>query len=76
MAALLCAATSRSRVLLILDDLDWADKPTHLLLRHLLRHPQLTRLLVVGTVATARSGASTRSSTCSPTCGASAATTA
>ena len=49
-AALLCAATSRSPVLLIIDDLDWADKPTHLLLRHLLRHPQLHRLLVVGTV--------------------------
>ena len=49
-AALLCAATSRAPVLLILDDLDWADKPTHLLLRHLLRHPQLTRLLVIGTV--------------------------
>ena len=49
-ATLLCAATSRSPVLLILDDLDWADKPTHLLLRHLLRHPLLTGLLVIGTV--------------------------
>ncbi len=49
-ATLLCTVTSRSPVLLILDDLDWADKPTHLLLRHLLRHPQLTRLLVIGTV--------------------------
>lgn len=49
-AALLGAATARAPVLLILDDLDWADKPTHLLLRHLLRHPQLTRLLVLGTV--------------------------
>jgi len=49
-ATLLCAATSRSPVLLILDDLDWADKPTHLLLRHLFRHPLLTGLLVIGTV--------------------------
>ncbi len=49
-AALLCAATTRAPVLLILDDLDWADKPTHLLLRHLLRHPRLGRLLVIGTV--------------------------
>ena len=49
-AALLVAATARAPVLLILDDLDWADKPTHLLLRHLLRHPRLRRLLVVGTV--------------------------
>jgi DNA-binding SARP family transcriptional activator/tetratricopeptide (TPR) repeat protein/KaiC/GvpD/RAD55 family RecA-like ATPase len=47
--ALLGAATRRSPVLLVLDDLHWADKPTLLLLRHLLRHPRLTGLLVVGT---------------------------
>jgi DNA-binding SARP family transcriptional activator/tetratricopeptide (TPR) repeat protein/KaiC/GvpD/RAD55 family RecA-like ATPase len=47
--ALLCAASRRSPLLLILDDLHWADKSTLLLLRHLLRHPQLTDLLVVGT---------------------------
>ncbi|HWC27008.1 MAG TPA: AAA family ATPase [Solirubrobacteraceae bacterium] len=48
-AALLCTASRRAPLLLILDDLHWADKPTLLLLRHLLRHPQLARLLVVGT---------------------------
>jgi DNA-binding SARP family transcriptional activator/KaiC/GvpD/RAD55 family RecA-like ATPase len=48
-AALLSVAGSRSPLLLILDDLHWADKATLLLLRHLLRHPQLTNLLVVGT---------------------------
>ncbi|MGH2943381.1 MAG: ATP-binding protein, partial [Solirubrobacteraceae bacterium] len=48
-AELLCAASRRSPLLLILDDLHWADKPTLLLLRHLLRHPRLTDLLVVGT---------------------------
>jgi tetratricopeptide (TPR) repeat protein len=48
-AALLCVAGRRSPLLLILDDLHWADKSTLLLLRHLLRHPQLSNLLVVGT---------------------------
>lgn len=47
--SLLCAASQRSPLLLILDDLHWADKSTLLLLRHLLRHPRLTDLLVVGT---------------------------
>jgi len=47
--SLLCAASQRSPLLLILDDLHWADKATLLLLRHLLRHPRLTDLLVVGT---------------------------
>jgi DNA-binding SARP family transcriptional activator len=47
--SLLCSASQRSPLLLILDDLHWADKSTLLLLRHLLRHPRLTDLLVVGT---------------------------
>ncbi|MEA2149567.1 MAG: hypothetical protein QOD69_1397, partial [Solirubrobacteraceae bacterium] len=48
-AALVCAAASRSPLLLILDDLHWADKPTLLLLRHLLRHAEAANLLVLGT---------------------------
>jgi len=48
-AALLARASSRWPLLLVLDDLHWADKPTLLLLRHLLRHPELSRLLIVGT---------------------------
>ncbi|HUQ38800.1 MAG TPA: AAA family ATPase [Acidimicrobiales bacterium] len=36
-------------VLLLLDDLHWADEPTLLLLRHLLRRPELDRVLIVGT---------------------------
>jgi DNA-binding SARP family transcriptional activator len=35
-------------VVLVLDDLQWADRPTLLLLRHLARAPQPTRLLILG----------------------------
>ncbi len=54
--SLLCAASQRSPLLLILDDLHWADKPSLLLLRHVLRHPRLTNLLVVGTFRHVESG--------------------
>ena len=47
--AVFCRASRRWPLLLVLDDLHWADKPTLLLLRHLLRHPELGRVLVVGT---------------------------
>jgi DNA-binding SARP family transcriptional activator len=48
--ASLLAAASRSRpLLLVLDDLQWAAKPTLLMLRHLLRLRESTRLLVLGT---------------------------
>jgi class 3 adenylate cyclase/tetratricopeptide (TPR) repeat protein len=36
-------------VLMILDDLQWAAKPTLLLLRHVARSPEPMRLLIVGT---------------------------
>ncbi len=35
-------------VLLVLDDLQWADRPTLLLLRHLARAPNPARLLILG----------------------------
>jgi DNA-binding SARP family transcriptional activator len=35
-------------VLLVLDDLQWADRPTLLLLRHLARAPNPSRLLIIG----------------------------
>ncbi|HEY8762952.1 MAG TPA: AAA family ATPase [Solirubrobacteraceae bacterium] len=35
-------------VLLVLDDLQWADRPTLLLLRHVARAPDLRRVLVLG----------------------------
>jgi class 3 adenylate cyclase/tetratricopeptide (TPR) repeat protein len=44
----LCA-TARDRLLLLLDDLHWADEPTLLLLEHLARRLSEVPLLVVGT---------------------------
>jgi len=48
-SALLCAAARRRPVLLVLDDLHWADRPTLLLLRHLARASRRSALLVLGT---------------------------
>jgi DNA-binding SARP family transcriptional activator len=45
---LVARATERAPLLLVLDDLHWIDRPTLLLLRHLLRHPDPARLLVLG----------------------------
>ena len=45
----LAAMSSDRGVLLVLDDLHWADKPTLLLLRHLACSAEPMRLLVVGT---------------------------
>ncbi|MBV8462140.1 MAG: AAA family ATPase, partial [Acidimicrobiales bacterium] len=45
----LTSMSSDSGVLLVLDDLHWAEKPTLLLLRHLIRAPEPMRLLVVAT---------------------------
>ena len=47
--AWLAAASADDPVLLVLDDLQWATKPTLLLLRHLLRSADRMRLLVLGT---------------------------
>jgi DNA-binding SARP family transcriptional activator/tetratricopeptide (TPR) repeat protein len=48
-AAWVSATSSDAPVLLVLDDLQWAAKPTLLLLRHVVRSPASMRLLVVGT---------------------------
>jgi class 3 adenylate cyclase len=48
-AAWLAAASVEQPVLLLLDDLQWAAKPTLLLLRHVSRSPESSRLLIVGT---------------------------
>jgi class 3 adenylate cyclase len=47
--ALLEAASASAPVVLILDDLHWAAKPTLLLLRHLLRFGEHARLQIVAT---------------------------
>ncbi len=47
-ARLMRRTAEQAPLLLVLDDLHWIDKPTLLLLRHLLRHPEPARLLVLG----------------------------
>ena len=49
LASWLGDTSSSAPVLLVLDDLHWAAKPTLLLLRHVLRSPEPLRLLVVAT---------------------------
>ena len=47
--ALLEVASASAPVVLVLDDLHWAAKPTLLLLRHLLRFGEHARVQIVGT---------------------------
>lgn len=47
-ATLLVEAAGEAPVVLLLDDLQWADEPTLLLLKHVLRAPEQRSLLVVG----------------------------
>ena len=49
-ASIVRRTTQRAPLLLVIDDLHWADKPTLLLLRHLLRHADPARLMVLGLV--------------------------
>jgi tetratricopeptide (TPR) repeat protein len=44
---LLSAIAANAPILLVLDDLQWADRPTLLLLRHLARAPEPSRLLTL-----------------------------
>ena len=44
---LLGAISRKAPILLVLDDLQWADRPTLLLLRHLARAPDPSRLLIL-----------------------------
>jgi class 3 adenylate cyclase/tetratricopeptide (TPR) repeat protein len=48
-AAWLVAVSADEPLLLVLDDLQWASKPTLLLLRHVVRSPDAKRVLVLGT---------------------------
>ncbi|HZI39379.1 MAG TPA: AAA family ATPase, partial [Acidimicrobiia bacterium] len=47
-AGWMATASSVDNLLLLLDDLQWAAKPTLLLLRHLLRVPDTKRALILG----------------------------
>jgi predicted ATPase/DNA-binding SARP family transcriptional activator len=47
--SLLCEAAQSTPVVLVLDDLHWADKATLLLLKCLARYPRQARLMVLGT---------------------------
>ncbi len=47
-AGLLAEISAAVPVLIVLDDLQWADRPTLLLLRHLARSPHNTRLWIMG----------------------------
>jgi DNA-binding SARP family transcriptional activator len=47
--SLLCEAAQNVPVVLVLDDLQWADKATLLLLKYLVRYPRPARLMVLGT---------------------------
>jgi DNA-binding CsgD family transcriptional regulator len=53
-ARLVMAACQDAPMLLVLEDLHWADGPTGQLLRHLLRRADRARLLVLGTVRGSR----------------------
>jgi predicted ATPase/DNA-binding SARP family transcriptional activator len=48
-AGLMTAASVDAPVMLVLDDLQWADKPTLLLLQHVIDTAAAARLLIVGT---------------------------
>ena len=48
-AALLGEAGTREPLVLVFDDLHWADRPTLQLLRHLVRAPHPRRMLLLGT---------------------------
>jgi len=47
--SLLCQAAQRRPVVLVLDDMHWADTSTLLLLKYLARYPGEARLMVLGT---------------------------
>jgi tetratricopeptide (TPR) repeat protein len=48
-SAWLIAASSEEPLLLLVDDLQWAAKPTLLMLRHIVRVPELRRVMILGT---------------------------
>ena len=64
-----CARYPSEPPVLVLDDLLWADRPTLLLLKHVMRSPEHARLLILGTyrdtgTSTAVTGSRISSATC------------
>ncbi|MGA2925411.1 MAG: AAA family ATPase [Solirubrobacteraceae bacterium] len=53
---LLSEISAAAPVLLVLEDLQWADRPTLLLLRHLARAPDPSRLLILGACRATEAG--------------------
>ena len=47
--AALAEAAAQTPLVLVLDDLQWADKPSLLLLRHLMSQPEALSMMIVGT---------------------------
>ena len=68
---LLAAAPRRARLLLVFDDLHWADKPTLLMLRHIVRASGAARSASSARIGKPSWGARIRWPRCSRTCDAS-----
>ena len=60
----------RAPLVLVLDDLHWADRATLHLLRHVVRAPARGALLIVGTYRDAEVAVAPARRRCSPTCAA------
>jgi DNA-binding SARP family transcriptional activator/tetratricopeptide (TPR) repeat protein len=65
-ADLLGSVASTGPLLITLDDLHWADRPTLLMLRHLLRSPQAVNLRILGAYRTGELGAGELTATVAP----------
>jgi DNA-binding SARP family transcriptional activator/tetratricopeptide (TPR) repeat protein len=63
---LLASVASAGRLLITLDDLHWADRPTLLMLRHVLRSPQAENLRILGAYRTGELGAGELTATVAP----------
>ena len=65
-ADLLGSVAGAGPLLITLDDLHWADRPTLLMLRHLLRSPQAANLRILGAYRTGELGAGELTATVAP----------
>lgn len=65
-ADLLGAVAASGPLLIALDDLHWADRPTLLMLRHLLRSPRAAGLRILGAYRTGEPGAAELTATVAP----------